>query len=229
MAYNYLSLVNDVLQKVNEVPLNSSNFATATGFYADAKTSINLSLNDIVLVEWEWPFNHVTHETTLVVDQVRYDFPTDAKSVSFDTFRIRGDDTLANNTTSLVQVDYEEYLQKYSDMEYRPTDHHSLPTNVFKARNLEFGIIAPPDKAYLLDYEYYTFPEDLEDWDDVPTVPFQFRNTILSGAMKYAYLFRGELEPAGLSEQLFTKQLSKMKAIFVNRSEYVRSTMLNRR
>ena len=41
MAYNFLGLVNQINRRLNEVELTSSNFASATGFYAQAKDSIN--------------------------------------------------------------------------------------------------------------------------------------------------------------------------------------------
>ena len=43
MAYNYLSLVNQINRRLNEVELSSSNFATATGFYSQAKDAVNSS------------------------------------------------------------------------------------------------------------------------------------------------------------------------------------------
>ena len=37
MAYNFLGLVNQVNRRLNEVELSSTNFDTATGFYAMPK------------------------------------------------------------------------------------------------------------------------------------------------------------------------------------------------
>ncbi len=61
MAYTYLELVNDVNKRLNEVPLTSSTFAGATGYYADVKGYINSALNRINLEELDWPFNHVRY------------------------------------------------------------------------------------------------------------------------------------------------------------------------
>lgn len=47
MAYNYLNLVNEINRRLNEVELTSSNFATASGFYANIKDSVNSSIRDI--------------------------------------------------------------------------------------------------------------------------------------------------------------------------------------
>ena len=44
MAYEYLSLVNDVNRRLNEVELSSSNFATAAGFYSSAKDAVKAAI-----------------------------------------------------------------------------------------------------------------------------------------------------------------------------------------
>jgi hypothetical protein len=225
MAYDYLGLVNGVLYRVNETPLTSATFASATGFYADVKQAVNLSIADINTIDFPWPFNHNTETETLVVDQVRYDLPADCKYVAWETFRIRGSDTLQTNTTKLVPMDYEEYLDKWSDVEYRPSRHRGIPTNVFRARgSFEYGVINPPDKAYELDYEYYSVPVALSDYDDVPSIPQIFEHVIHSGAMAYAYMFRGDVELSTATMQMFRDQIKNMRIIYVNRTEYVRTT-----
>ena len=75
-------------------------------------------------------------------------------------------------------------------------------------------------------YEYYRLPVDLTNWDDVPTVPEQFRWVILEGAMYHAYMFRGGIEEASVSNQLFQAGLKDMRKIYINRSEYARSTVI---
>ena len=41
MATTFLTLVNDVNKRLNEVELTSSNFGSAAGFYAHAKDAVN--------------------------------------------------------------------------------------------------------------------------------------------------------------------------------------------
>jgi len=226
MAYNFLSLVNDVNQRLNEVPLTSSNFAGATGYYADAKGYVNSAINRINREEFEWPFNHVTKTQTLVVDQVRYPYESDAKSVAFDTFRLKGTEALNVNSRHLKTIDYEEVLQKYTDYEFNPTDYADTPQMVFRDRTLGFGIIPPADQAYDIVYEYYKLPVDLSNWDDVPTVPENFKWVILEGAMYHAYMFRGGIDEANISNQLFREGLKDMRKIYINRTEYARSTII---
>jgi len=96
MAYDYLGLINDVNRRLNEVELTTSNFATATGEYGMIKDAVNASIRYINQHEYEWPFNHVTADETMTAGVVRYAFPTDAKTVDFDSFRIKRNDTLGN-------------------------------------------------------------------------------------------------------------------------------------
>lgn len=224
--YNYLELVNDVNKRLNEVPLSSSDFSSAVGYYADVKNYVNASLSRINTEEFEWPFNHVKQVQTLTIDQLEYDYPSDAKSVAFDTFRLKGTD--ANNTSSrrLKIMDYEEWLNLNPDYEFAPDQYHNTPTHVIRNRRLSFSVSPPPEQAYDVTYEYYKLPLTLESWDDVPTIPEQFRWVILEGAMYYAYLYRGGLEEAANSNLLFRDGIKAMRKIYTNRTEYARSTVI---
>ena len=112
MAYDFLGLVNAVNRRLNEVELSSANFATATGFYSQAKDAVNASIRYINQSEYFWPFNHNTQEQNLVANTTRYAFPTDAKVINFNTFRIKENTTLGNATTRITEISYEDYLDK---------------------------------------------------------------------------------------------------------------------
>lgn len=226
--YNFLDLVNDILKKINEVTLTSSNFDSAVGVYSDAKNAVNNSIRNINTAEFHWPFNHVTMSVVLTPNQVRYDFEENAKAVDFKSFRIRGSDVLNVNTRKLFPVDYEEYIEKFSDMEYRPEKYDRLPSQVFRTPEFTFGIVPAPDKAYTLDYEYYQFPLDLEAWDDAPTIPKMFRYVIFNGAMAEAYLFRGDTEASDRARAMHDKGVKDMRKILINRNEYARSSLITR-
>ena len=210
MAYDYIGLVNDVNRRLNEVELTSTNFGTATGEYSMIKDAVNASIRYINQHEYEWPFNHVTAEETMTAGVVRYAFPTDAKTVDFDSFRIKRDDTLGNDTKRLTILSYEEYLDKHVDIEYNTSANRgSIPDYVFSAPNQEFGFVKNPDKAYEYVYEYYRLPVDLLNTTDVPTVPEQFRYIIVNGAMHFAYMFRGETQEAQVTQQRFMEEIKQ--------------------
>jgi hypothetical protein len=230
LAYDYLGLVNDVNKRLNEVELSTSNFASAIGFYSHAKDSVNSAIKSINQQEIEWPFNHNTNETVLVPGQVRYTLPALAKSVDWDTFRIKRDNSLNTSSRRLSILDYDEYLQRYVDAEY-DTGNDSIrmtPRVVFRTPDMKFGVYPAPDKAYSVVYESFNLPTDLIDHDDVPTIPEQYRHVIVDGAMYYCYMFRSDNESAQLSLQKFNQGIKDMRVIAVNRQQYVRSTFIQK-
>ena len=229
MAYDYLGLVNDVNKRLNEVELTSSNFATVTGFYSAAKDAVNGALRHINQSTFEWPFNHVEQEDVLTAGEIRYGYPADAKTLDFDSFRIKRSASFGNDTRKLKLMAYEEYLENYVDAEYDTsnTGIRSIPRVIFRTPNQGFGVYPPPDNAYELVYEYYRLPVDLISATDVPSIPEQFRYVIVDGAMYFAYLFRGNTQDATLQFQKFEEGIKDMRTLYVNRYDYVRDTRIS--
>jgi hypothetical protein len=229
MAYNYLGLVNEVNRRLNEVELTSSNFATASGFYNTAKDAVNASLRHINHEEHNWPWNHILEEEVLTAGITRYDYPTDAKIVDMNSFRIKKDTTLNVSTTKLKSMDYQEYLDNYVDYEYNSgSDMQTLPRHVVRAPSQEFILVPTPDKAYELVYEYYRNPVSLELYDDVPNVPLEFKHIIVDGAMFYAYQFRADTQASQIAQGKFETGIKYMRSLYINRYDYVRSTVISR-
>ncbi len=227
-AYNFLGLVNDVNRRLNEVELTSSNFASAVGFYSSAKDSINSALQYLGQNQFEWPFNHAVKEQALTAGTVRYAYPTDAKTVDFESFRIKRNDTFNNTTQKLQVISYEDYLDNYLDDEYNTTNTsiRSLPKRVFRTPNQGYGVHPVPNNAYTLVYEYYKNTIDLDNATDVPVYPEQFRPVIVDGAMYYAYTFRGNTQDATLHLQKFNDGIKDMRTLYINRYEYIRDTRI---
>lgn len=228
MAYDYIGLVNDVNRRLNEVELTANNFDAAVGFYSSVKESVNSAIRFINQEQYEWPYNHVEQEDTMTAGEVRYAYPADAKTIDFDSFRIKRNDTFGNTTRKLRIISYEEYLEKFIDNEYNTSETlRSLPQYVFRSPSQEYGLVPPPDNEYEIVYEYYRLPVDLINATDVPTIPEQFRHVIVDGAMYYAYLFRGNSQDATIVYQKYLEGIKNMRSLYVNRYDYVRSTALN--
>lgn len=229
MGSTFLSLVNRVNRKVNEVELTSSNFASADGFYSTAKDAVNDAISRINQQDFMWPFNHTTYNETLVAGTNRYNFQSDAKYVHFDSFRVRRNASFNNETSYLRQMDYEHYLQNYVDDEYKvTTGHRDLPKYVAKRPDSGYVIYPVPDEAYTLTYEYYVLPTELSAYDDTTTVPSQFDHIIQDGAMVYVYDFRGDTETSDRVNVRFNEKLDDMRKIYINRYEYLRDTRVIR-
>ena len=227
MAYNFLGLVNDINRRLNEVELTSSNFVNAKGFYSTAKDAVNSAIRHINHEEFYWPWNHVEEEDTLTAGTTRYGYPYDAKTIDMDSFRIKRDDSLSIGTVKLKNLNYKEYLDKYVDYEYNSSaSMQKVPSFVVRAPSQEFLLVPTPDKAYELVYEYYRNPVELELFDDVPSIPIEFKHIIVDGAMFYAYQFRSDTQAAQISQAKFETGIKYMRSLYINQYDYVRSTMI---
>lgn len=223
MAYNYLGLVNAVNRRLNEVELSAADFATATGFYSFAKDAVNAAVRHINQEEFEWPFNHVEATEVLLPGEVRYSMPYDAKTINMNSFRIKRDSALNVGTVKLEVLNYEEYLDKYADIEYNYGTHtRTVPRYVVRAPSRELLFVPAPDKAYEVVYEYYSSGYEMVLASDVPSLPEQYSHVITDGAMYYVYQFRGDLQAAQLSLQRFEQGIKHLRSININRTEYVR-------
>jgi hypothetical protein len=172
----------------------------------------------------------VLEEVTLTPGTIRYAYPSDTKTIDFDTFRVKRNDTFSNTTQKLRIISYEDYLENYVDDEYNTTNTsiRSLPQRVFRTPDQKFGVHPAPNYAYELVYEYYRVSVDLTNATDVPTLPEQFRSVIVDGAMYYAYTFRGNTQDATLHLQKFEEGIKDMRTLYINRYDYVRDTRVIR-
>jgi hypothetical protein len=223
---NFLQLVNDVCNRVNETELTSANFATAKGFYSTAKNAVNSSIRMINQNEFQWPFNYVEAEDVLTAGTMRYETPANAKAVDYNTFRVKRNDTFGNRTEMLRELDYEEFLNRYADDEYNTSDTsiRGTPHRIIRAPGSMFLVYPAPKEAYTVVYEYYSLPVDLILYSDVPTTPEAFRHIIEDGAMHYVNNFRNDNESAQIALGKFGNGVKSMRSIYINRTEYVRDT-----
>jgi hypothetical protein len=60
----YITLVNDLLRRLNEVTINTADFDTVRNIQAIAKDAINSSIREILQEAQEWPFAIVTNTQT---------------------------------------------------------------------------------------------------------------------------------------------------------------------
>jgi hypothetical protein len=228
MAYDFIGLVNDVNRRLNEVELTTANFAGAQGYYNLTKDAVNASMRHIHQEEFEWPWNHAEEEEILTPGEVRYSMPYNSKTVNMNSFRIKRDAALGVGTTKLKVLNYEEYLDKHVDAEYNSGEEtRGVPKYVIRAPSREILFVPAPKDAYEVVYEYYATGVDMSLFSDVPEIPEQYRHTIVDGAMYYAYVFRGDMQAANLSEAKFKAGIKNMRSININRTEYIRDTRVH--
>jgi len=207
MAYDYLSLTNDVAKRLNETQLTSANFASAAGFYSAIKEAVNSAIRHVNQAHFGWPFNHNTYEQTLTAGVTR----NTALGVG--------------RAEHLTQLSYDEYVDRFIDQEDETViANGAAPQFVFRTQNGEWGVVPMPDKAYQVDFEYFMDPVDLILDTDVPTVPERFRHVIIDGAMYYAYMFRDNIEMASVSQRKFDEGIKQMRTVTVNENVYMRAS-----
>jgi hypothetical protein len=225
MAYDYLGLSNDVLNRMNEVELTAATFSNARGFQIQCKNAVNDAINYINSREFGWPFTHSTATVTLVANQTRYTLPANTQSIDYETFRISKDAALGVAGTTLRVLDYKEYVDRAIDQE-STTSVGAVPSYVFRTPDNNYGLYPYPDAAYELKFDYYEKPTVLVNATDVPTIPEQFRQTIVDGATAYGYQYRGEAQQYGINFARFEEGIKYMQSILLNRTDYVRSTYI---
>lgn len=219
--YNFLGLVNSLNYRLNEVPLTEANFASADGWYSQAKEAVNAAIQHISHQETRWPWYFVKQTLPVVVGQVQYSFPDEAQIIRMDSFRVVKNSAGSVNNIYLAEQDYEEMLSEVDLDSVGVTT--GVPKNVFRYPDRSFGIYPAPDDNYTILYEYYRTPVELSAADDVPDIPAQWRPVITNGAMMYAYLFRSDGSSAAAMDKLFNDNLGHMRKVYENRYVKMRS------
>jgi hypothetical protein len=117
MSSSYLILTNNVLARLNEVQLTSSNFSNARGIQVQAQNAVNEAIRYINQKEFNYPFNHATASQTLTAGVVRYDLPTSTKTVDYNTVRLIKDSDLGTSGGKLSALNYNDYINHYITQE----------------------------------------------------------------------------------------------------------------
>lgn len=225
MAYNYLTLTNRVLSRMNEVVLTDSGFASARGIQVQCQDAVNDAINYLNQREFKWPFNHQDGSEVLVAGQTRYTFPATMKIVDMETFRIAKDATLGSEGNGLRPMPYHEYVEKHAEQEDDATVEGGVPRYIVATPDNNYLLYPYPDKAYTLRYDYFDDPVELEAYDDVPSIPAQYKSVIADGATAYVYQYRGEKDQYALNFKRFEDGIDNMQTLLINKEVEVRSTV----
>ena len=73
----FLSMTNEVLRRINEVPVAESDFSTTRNIQGLAKDAVNNAIRHILQSAQQWPFTVVVYEQVLTAGIREYDFPAD--------------------------------------------------------------------------------------------------------------------------------------------------------
>ena len=228
----YLVLVNNVLDRLNEVNLDSSSFSSARGIHNAAKLGVKNAVMRLNAQKWEWPFNYGTATKILTIGTNLYAFEADYKIADWETFYIQkgtyGDADL--NTFRLIPIQRQDWYKNHRDRDLDNTvDGLSHPKLVFWNSNQQFGVTPVPDEAYVINYNYWKTTIDLVLFDDLITVPSNFNWVIEQGALEDMYMFLDNDQRSALGSVSFKEGISTMARILIPQdiSNTMRDTRVN--
>ena len=227
----YVTLVNELLTRLNEVTLDAAGdgFDTVRNVQALSKQAVNNSIRNILQTGQEWPFLKTTYTQTLTAGTRQYDFPADFSRADWQTFYIKKLAAVDNTPMALPAITYDEYIQRYRH--YDDTGDQtgiSSPTLVYQTNEEKFGVTPIPDQAYEIEYVYWSFPSDLTNFDDTAIVPDRFKHVIIDGAMMYMMRFRSNEQSAAMHQSTFNDGVKSMRRILVDEPLRIRSTVVER-
>ena len=229
MATTFLTLVNDTLRRLNEVQLTSTDFASATGFRAQAKDAVNSSIQEISQKEFEFPFNFTSASLTLVAGTAEYTLASDFKIADWDSFRIAKDSDINADARLLNLINYDTFLTRFYERDGNSTSSdYDTPVYIYRTLSNKAGFTPIPDKAYTVNYNYFAYATDLSAHDDTMSIPDQFKHVVIDGAMYHTYMFRDNPQQATITKQKFDEGIERMRTLLINRFTDVRDTRVGR-
>jgi hypothetical protein len=228
----YVSLVNELLRRMNEVTLDTAGdgFDTVRNVQALAKDAVNSSVRLILQTGQEWPFLKTTYTQALTPAARQYDFPANYSSVDWDTFYIKRLDSKNNGPQRLRAISYEDYINNYrtADDTGDLVNGNSAPNTVYQTYDSKFGVTPVPDAAYEIEYVYWSYPEDMTVYNDVCVIPDRFKHVLIDGAMMFMMRFRSNEQSASMHQNNFDDGIKSMRRVLMDDPLQVRSTVLNR-
>lgn len=228
----YVSLVNELLRRLNEVPLDiaGDGFDTVRNVQALAKDAINSSVRLILQDGQEWPFLKNVYTQTLTAGTRQYDFPADYSSVDWDTFYVKPLSSQSNTPQRLKPISYEEYIQNFrsSDDTGDTVNGDGAPNVVYQTFGNNFGITPVPNAAYEVEYVYWSYPADMSVYDDICIIPDRFKHTLIDGAMMYMMRFRSNEQSAAIHQNNFEDGIKAMRRVLMDDVLEIRSTVITR-
>jgi len=223
----FISLTNELLRRMGEVVLDSTEFAGARNIQALAKNAINSSIRELMHGAQEWPFALTTYTQTMTAGTGTYSFPADLSSVDWESFYLK-QLTAANNDPSRLSVlTYVDHLDNYRPNEdMTGVGGRGVPVAVYQTQEAKFGVTPKPDQAYEIEYKYWSFPAALSADTDVAIIPDRFNGVLLDGAMFNMLMFRSNEQGATIFKEKFDLGIRTMRRLLLDEPLYMRSTMI---
>jgi hypothetical protein len=237
MATNYLSLTNELIRELNEVPLTASSFTNAKGIQQHIKDSVNKAYLDIVLEEPKWPFlstaiSGITNPMygNVVVDAVvgkrwylikedSADITTDYGDIDWENFLLTTVDVegetspyLANNLRFTTIEEWKDYFRLQQNLDEADTANYGVPTRIIRSMDgRSFGLSPIPDKAYKIWFFAFEAPTELVAYSDNIIFPDVFKTVLLARARYYIHQFKENPQAASFALDDYKHGVKLMK------------------
>lgn len=228
----YISLVNELLRRLNEVTLDiaGDGFDSVRNVQALAKDAVNSSVRLILQDGQEWPFLKTTYTQTLTIGTRQYSFPSDYSSVDWDTFYLKKLDSEGNSPMNLKPMSFEEYTQnvRASDDSGDQVNGDGPPIRVYQTLGESFGVTPIPNAAYEVEYVYWSYPSDMTLYDDVAVIPDRFKHVVIDGAMMFMMRFRSNEQSAAMHQNNFEDGIKSMRRVLMDDAISIRSTVIGK-
>ena len=228
----YISLVNELLRRLNEVTLDiaGDGFDSVRNVQALAKDAVNSSVRLILQDGQEWPFLKTTYTQTLTIGTRQYSFPSDYSSVDWDTFYLKKLSSEGNSPMNLKAMSFEEYTQnvRASDDSGDQVNGDGPPIRVYQTLGESFGVTPIPNAAYEVEYVYWSYPSDMTLYDDVAVIPDRFKHVVIDGAMMFMMRFRSNEQSAAMHQNNFEDGIKSMRRVLMDDAISIRSTVIGK-
>lgn len=213
---------------MGEVTMDSTEFDNARNVQALAKQAVNSSIKELMHSAQEWPFALVTYSQTLATDgTATYSFPTTFASVDWESFYLNKLEAASNEPRRLPVLSYTQYLdERRPNDDMNGTGGYGVPEYVYQTQDGKFGVTPKSDQAYIIEYKYWAFPNDLVESTDVCIVPTRFDNVLIDGAMTYMMLYRSNEQSAALHRDRFEQGIKSMRRVQMDEPLMMRSTAI---
>ena len=227
----YLTLVNELLRRLNEVTLDTGGdgFDTVRNVQALAKDAVNSSIRLILQDGQEWPFLKTTYTQTLSVGTRQYSFPADYSSADWDTFYLKKLTAENNSPMNLSVISYEQYIQnvRAGDDTGDQVNGDGPPTLVYQTLGSSFGVSPIPNtNEYAISYNYYTTHTDLSAHGDTMSLPDRFSPLVVDRCKYYTYMLRSDPQHAQLADRDFQRKLRLLKTDYATKADYMRTDVI---
>lgn len=225
----YLEMVNKLIRRVNEVELDSSNFASARGVHGAIKDGIVDTLDKIYQRKYKWPFLAVLQTQVLTAGDQQYSWPADFLSVDWNSFQLQKDETLnvASKTLKVLQREEWYRYRRDGDTDSLP-DGRNIPVYVFSDQGLGWGVTPNPERAYTIKYTYYKNPVRPTLYSDEILLPKEYEFVVMAGALYHMYLFYDNNERATIAKEERDVGIADMvNSLLANNMEHMYAGVVN--